>query len=142
MELWLQVLLGIALGVAVGVGVALIGFLLALRRLLNTAEHGLNDILRFVAELRRSLIPAIETWTTTAHQLGKTLRELEPGISSFQQVATVLRSTAEHFQNLEERIYRRLAPPLEELTVFASGILKAITTFLRLLTNRSRSELH
>ncbi|GBD06414.1 hypothetical protein HRbin21_00206 [bacterium HR21] len=140
MELWLQVLLGVVFGVAIGVGIALIGFILALRRLLNTAEHGLNDILRFVAELRRSLIPAIETWTTAAQQLEKTLRDLEPGLNSFHHVAAVLRTTAERFQSLEERIYRRLAPPLEEITVLVSGILKAVTTFVRFLTNRSRSE--
>ncbi len=140
MELWLQILVGAALVIAIGAGIAFIGFILSARRLLTAAEHSLNDLLRLAAELRRSLIPAIENWTAVAHRLEETLRAAEPGLNSFRYFADTLRAIADRCHSVEERIYRRLVPPLEEITALISGVLKAVTTFVRFFTNRSRQK--
>ncbi|MCS6966395.1 MAG: hypothetical protein NZ473_06485 [Candidatus Kapabacteria bacterium] len=138
METWLQFLLGFVLLIGIGVGVAIIGIVLRLRRTLQIVENGIGEFIRLLAELRRSLLPAIEAWGAAAQRLDRTLRETEPGLASMQRFASLLRTMAEHLHSVEERVYRRIMPPLEEVTTLLTGALKGLAVFVRFLTNRAQ----
>jgi len=142
MEIWLQILLGIALVAGTITAIAFLGLLFQLRRLVRTAESGFGELLRTLAELRRSLIPALEAWTAAAQRIEKVSLQLEPTLSSFSRFAATLESFSQHLRTLEEHIYRRLLPPLEGLTALLTGILKATTAVLRFVTNRSKAQKH
>jgi sensor domain CHASE-containing protein len=139
METWLAVLLAITLLVAIAVGIALIALVVRFLRVLRTAEEGISEVLHVLAQLRRSLPAAVEAWTTTTQRLDKTLRELEPSLTATRSFVETLSAMAGHLRTVEERLYRRLIPPLEEVVSLLTGALKAISVFVRVVTNR-RSE--
>ncbi len=141
MEVWLQILLGVALSVGILAAIVLIGALIRLRRTLELVESGVEELLRLVADFRRSALPAIDVLTSVMRQLETDLRSLEPSLTNIHRFTAGLAAIATHLQRVEERVYRRLVPPLEEVTSIVVALLKAFSTFVRFLTNRSSKEL-
>jgi hypothetical protein len=136
MEWWLVVLLVVVAAVIVAIGIALIALLLQLRKAVAAVSLGVEEGLRLIGELRRLLLPALEVWTATGQRLEKTLRDAEPAIASAGRFVTTMERIAQRIESVEERVYRRLARPLEETTAVLAAVLKAISTFVRFLTNR------
>ncbi|MEN3027021.1 MAG: hypothetical protein ABDH31_04845 [Chlorobiota bacterium] len=139
MEVWLSVLIATVVLVLLSVGFVLVRLLLQLQKLFRTVENSLHDFLYLLGELRRSLIPGVEAITTAAQRFDRTLNQLEPSFGALQRFLAILQGIAEDARSLEQRIYRRVAPPLEDVAALISGILKAATVFVRVLTRRQRS---
>jgi hypothetical protein len=110
--------------------------LLQLRKAVAAVSLGVEEGLRLIGELRRLLLPALEVWTATGQRLEKTLRDAEPAVASAGRFVTTMERIAQRIESVEERVYRRLARPLEETTAILAAVLKAISTFVRFLTNR------
>lgn len=142
MEVWLQVLLGIALSIGTLAAIAFIGLLVRIRRALEIIEAGVEELFRFVADFRRSALPALEALTSVMHQLESNLRGFEPSLANIHRFTAGLAAIATHLQRVEEHLYRRLVPPMEEATSIVAAFLKAFATFVRFLTNRSSQQSH
>ncbi|MCS7176599.1 MAG: hypothetical protein NZ960_03080 [Candidatus Kapabacteria bacterium] len=139
METWLSVLIATAAIVLLTIGFVLVRLLLQLQRIFRTVEISLHDLLRLLGELRRSLIPGVEAITTAAQRFDRILNQVEPSLGALQRFLAILQGIAEDVRSLEQRVYRRVAPPLEDAAALISGILKAAAVFVRVLTRRHRA---
>jgi len=131
MDLLMEILASLALLAFVILTIYAMISLKALVRLMNDSQNSLSRITSDINQLKDKLVVSL-------NNLDRASVEIEEKVNKLEHHLDTILSAADPFINLSKLVYQKVAPPITTTAFLISGVSKAVTTFVSVLSKSKK----
>jgi len=127
MDILLEILASLALVAFVILTIYAMVSLRALVRVMNDSRNSLAQITSDISQLKDKLVVSLDN-------IDKATLDMEGTINRLENHVNTILGSVDPFVKLSQYVYQKVAPPITTSALLISGISKAVTTFVNLLS--------